>query len=205
MKTVSDSFIYRKNLQFVKPIYLYAIQYEPMANKWLYYTSRRGGVEFAGREYKEKTISHDRMTENVSGRIESVNLAIANLDREIQYYIDAYNGLKQRKILIKTVYEEELDDPTCFDEQEFYIKDCTATKKEARFTLASKFDVLEITAPRRKYIRDRCQFRFKGTDGNCGYTGIAESCNRTIQRCIELNNISRFGAMPAIPMKRGSF
>lgn len=200
MKGLSDVFIQRKNSLYVKPIYLYAIQYDETANKWLYWTSASQEVVFDGITYKAYAINHNKLAENASGRSESISLTVGNYDREIQYYIDTYDGLRKKKCVIKLVFADALDVETCYDEFVYYIDDCTANRQEVVFSLSSQFDVLDVKLPRGRFNRGYCRFRFKSPE--CGYTGSEASCNKLVSRCRELENFGRFGAFPAIPMKR---
>jgi len=193
MKIVSDSFIQQKNKQFTNSIMLYGIRYNATANAWLYYTNYSAEVTFDGITYVPAVIRHDAFKENLSGRLEKVKLEIGNVDKVIQYYVDSYSALRKAKVSIKQVL-------TCYDEQVFYIEGCTVNSIVAKFVLGSSFDVMNAKLPKRTFSRGYCQFRFKGTE--CAYAGAEGSCNKTIQRCVELDNVGHVGMFPAIPMKR---
>jgi len=200
MKPVTSAYTQQKNKQFSTSIILYGIRYDATANKWLYYTNYGSAVTYDGIEYVPAVIHHDAFKENTTGKIESVTLEIGNVDKIIQYYIDSYNALRKAKVVIKQVFKEELSDPTCYDEQIYYIDGCSVSTSVASFVLGSSFDIMNVKVPKRTYSRGYCQFRFKGTE--CGYAGPEGTCNKTIQRCIELGNVERVGMFPAIPMKR---
>ena len=202
MKKVVDEFIQMKNKigEKITPIYLYSIQYDPIANCWLRLTGCGMDITFDGYEYKKYGINHSNIQENLSGRINKVTLTLANITREVQYYLNTYDGLKGCKVTIKLVWLENLDNPFCFLGDTYYIEDSHSNPKQASLTLASDLDVLDIQLPRRSFYRAYCRFRFK--DADCGYVGPAASCDKTFARCKELNNVRRFGGFPGIPMAR---
>jgi lambda family phage minor tail protein L len=202
MKAVVDEFIQQKNKvgEKITPIYLYAIQYDELANAWLRYSGAGIDVTFDGYLYKKYAITHSTIGENLSGKIDKVTLSISNITREMQYYLNTYNNLRKCKVTIKLAWLENLDNPFCFIEDTYSIEDCHSTPKQVDFTLASDLDVLDIQIPRRAFFRAYCRFIFKGTE--CGYIGVANWCNKTYDRCKELSNIRRFGGFPGIPMSR---
>ena len=193
------SFKTRKNAEEVRPIFLYEIQYDKVGNQWLYYCNWPENIVFDGITYTRFPITHNRISENLAGKVDKVNLRIGNADRQIQYYLENWSGLRDAEVRIKMVWQEEINDPTCFDENVFAIADSTSGDEEAMFVLASKMDVLDIRLPRRKYYRTYCTFIFKGE--GCAYSGAEATCNHTLQRCIEIGNVHRFGGCPAIPEK----
>lgn len=202
MRGVSDSFKEMKNKvgDKITPIYLYSIQYDAVANKWLRFCSHTSDIEFDGITYQKYTITHDGTSENLNGRADKVNLAIGNVNRQLQYYLDTYDGLKGKKVTISLVWLEKIDFVDSVMTGEYRIEDSTSNKKAVSLTLSSNLDVLDVQLPRRSFHRYYCRFLFKGQD--CGYAGAEGVCNKTFQRCEELGNITRFGGFPGIPMAR---
>lgn len=202
MKAVVDEFIQMKNKvgEKITPIYLYAIQYDKLANHWLRFAGTSQDINFDGYLYKKYPIRHSGIKENLSGKIESLSIEISNINREMQYYLDTYGGLKGCEVVIKLVWLENIDNPLCFLEDTYYIEDTHSTPDTISLSMGSAFDVLDIRIPRKSFFRSYCRFRFKADE--CGYTGPADFCNKTMTRCRELNNIHRFGGFPGIPLSR---
>lgn len=50
--------------------------------------------------------------------------------------------------------------------------------------------------PQGRVLKDGCRFVFKSA--RCGYTGTQQECDRTLVRCRELDNSSRYGAFPGV-------
>jgi len=199
MKNVDVDFKKRKNEELVAPIFLYAIQYDKVANSWLRYTSYPEDITFDGLLYTAGVISHDRMGENLDGRVDKVRMSIGNADRTIGYYLETYGGLRDAEVRITMVFKDELSNPSVYDESVYLVADATANQQRADFVLASRLDVLDLRLPRRRYYRTYCTHFFK--DSGCAYSGGEGLCNKTLQRCIEIGNVHRFGGCPAIPQK----
>jgi len=80
----------------------------------------------------------------------------------------------------------------------FSILKSAANNEIATLTLGLPSPLL-WQLPRWRFSRKLCRWRFKGTE--CGYFGVPvpDTCTKTLARCIELNNVERFGGFPAIP------
>ena len=98
------------------------------------------------------------------------------------------------------VWLNQLSDPDAFMDDIFYIDSYTADQNNVEFTLTGKFDVLGVDLPARRYSRNYCAWKFKSAE--CGYSGVEITCNKTKQRCKQLNNYQRFGAFPSVPTRR---
>ncbi len=132
--------------------------------------------------------------------IDSVNLTVANVSRVIQSYLESYD-LRGKKVSIKTVWANQLADTSAYIEDVFYIDSYTADQDNVSFVLTSKFDVLDVELPLRRYSRNYCNWKFKGTE--CGYAGSDTTCNKTKQDCKNnKNNYARFGGFPSIQSNR---
>ena len=70
---------------------------------------------------------------------------------------------------------------------------------ELEITVKSGLDMTQQIGPKQT---QEVTCRFKGADGfkglNCGYAGVAATCNFTITRCRDLGNQERFGGFPAL-------
>jgi phage-related protein len=125
-------------------------------------------------------------------------LTIGNTDKEIQYYLSNYNGLKKCKCIIKIIWKEAINNPDCYIDFEYIIENSTSDLKYATLNLMSMLDENNIKTPKMVYSKYRCQHNFF-KDSKCGYSGATEKCNRTKTDCELLGNIERFLAFPSIP------
>jgi lambda family phage minor tail protein L len=144
-------------------------------------------------------ITHDYVSENTQGAIDTLKVRISNVSREIQAYLELYE-LRNKKVEVLIVFANQLEDPGAYIKDTYYIDAINVNEQVVEFTLTSKFDLLDANLPSRTYSRNYCSWKFKSTE--CGYTGAEVSCNKTFQRCKELNNRLRFGGFPSIPSRR---
>lgn len=200
MRDLNATFITQKNAQENKPLYLYMLYDYDGSDNNLYFCAYDTNVTFDGQEYTKFPIMHESIGENTRGQIDSVKLMIANVSRLIQAYLENYD-LRGKKVSILTVWADHLDDSDAYTEDIFYIDSYTADQDNVVFTITSKFDVLGVELPARKYSRNYCGWKFKGADGYCGYSGAETECNKTLQRCRELANNSRYGGFASVPSK----
>lgn len=201
-KEINANFQQEKNKSENQPIFLYEINFQLPENNplnWLYFAEHDTDILYQGKTYLKFPLTHEYISENAQGQIDSVRVRIANVSREIQYYLESYNALRGRKVIIKTVWQNLLNDPDAYIEDVYYIDSVISNENNAEFSLTSKFDVLQVELPTRRFSRNHCAWIFKSQE--CGYTGLATECNKTLQRCRELQNQIRYGAFPSIPSR----
>lgn len=199
-KPTSEAFVLEKNKRIKKPITLYIIENYRGTSEDLYLAFYRQDVVFDGVTYRAFPVVFDSIKENSKGEIDTVSMRVCNIRREIQQYIENYD-IRGHKVTIRTVFSNLLDDSTNKIDDVYSIDRWDATKEDVTFTLASKFNVLNIQLPLCSYSRNLCQHAvFKGTE--CGYTGPETSCSRTKTACKAYNNYSRFGGFPSIAGRR---
>ena len=196
---VNENFNIQKNAQVNKPIYLYTLfDYDGEGNNlnWCEWDSN---ITFDSVEYEHAPITHDEIGENSQWQIDAVKVKTSNVSREIQAYLENYD-FRGKEMRVRLVWYDKLDDADCKLDFTYYIDSYNADQQYVEFTLLPKVDVLDAVLPRRMYSRNYCGWVFKSSE--CGYSGEETTCNRTKQRCKELNNYSRFGAFPGIPPRR---
>lgn len=199
MREITEPFKEEKNKKENSPIFLYTI---------FDYNGEGGNLCFAGYEsditydgilYTRFPITHEHIGENTKGEIDTVKVTVSNVSRLIQAYLESFD-FRGRRVSIKEVWLDKLDDPDAFIEDIYYIDNYTADQLNAGFTLTSKFDCLDLELPARKYSGNYCSWKFKSDE--CGYGGSETECSKTLARCRELSNQLRFGGFPSVPRKR---
>lgn len=188
-----------------QPVFLYTIFDYDGAGTNKYFAAYDTNVTFDSIEYTRFPITHDVITENTKGEIDATKIQLSNIARLIEYYLQNYD-LRGKRISIKMVFANLLNDPDAFIEFSSYIDSYSSNVKDVVFNVMSKFDILNVTIPGRIYIKSHCQSLFAspairalGLGSECGYAGSETSCNRTRGRCRELGNQVRFGAYPSTP------
>jgi lambda family phage minor tail protein L len=180
------------------PIFLYMLkEYDGVDD--LNFAGFDQDVTFAGKVYTKFPIKHEFVAENNQGQIDQVKITLANVSRLIEFYLEQYD-FRGKKVIIRTVWADQLADPDAYIDDVFYIDNYTADQSNVEFTLTGKFDVLGIDLPARRYARNYCVWKFKSAE--CGYAGAELTCDKTQQRCKQLDNYQRFGGFPSVPMRR---
>jgi len=197
-RNLSNAFKIEKNKQTNKPINLYTIKEYDGADD-LRFAEYDSDVTYQGDVYSKFPLTHENISENTQGEIDHVTVTISNISRLIQGYLESYD-LRGKKVIIRKVWANHLADTNAYTDSIYYIDSYVADESNVVFTLSSKFDVLDLELPARRYSRNYCSWKFKSVE--CGYTGVETSCNKTLQRCRELSNQIRFGGFPSIPTRR---
>ena len=197
-RNLSNAFKIEKNKQTNKPINLYTIKEYNGADD-LRFAEYDSDVTYQGDVYSKFPLTHENISENTQGEIDHVTVTISNISRLIQGYLESYD-LRGKKVIIRKVWANHLADPNAYTDSIYYIDSYIADENNVVFTLSSKFDVLDLELPARRYSRNYCSWKFKSAE--CGYAGAETSCDKTLQRCRELSNQIRFGGFPSIPTRR---
>lgn len=200
MRSGNSTFIAEKNASSNKPIRLYTLHDYKGDGTNICFAEYDTDITFNSILYSRFPITFDVISENNKGQIDAVTLTLCNVSRLIQSYLEDYD-FRMKKVTIKTVWADQLADTSAYIDDVFYIDSYTADQDNVSFNLTSKFDVLQVELPLRRYSRNYCNWRFKGTE--CGYAGPESTCNKTKQDCNDnKNNYARFGGFPSIKSSR---
>lgn len=199
MITLTADFVAEKNKLENKPIYLYEISDIDGVGTNLYFTSYDDDVSFNSITYLRFPITHESTSENTSGEIDTVNVKVANISRYIQALLEQFN-LRGKKVTITLVFANLLTSSLNKIDFIYYVDSYVAGVDTAEFTCTSKFDLLKMELPARRFWRNHCTWKFKSDQ--CGYVGAVTSCNKTFQACKVRLNQERFGGFPSIPSRQ---
>jgi lambda family phage minor tail protein L len=202
MKTTHATFISEKNKSSNRPVWLYTIYNYDGASHDLNYAEWDADITFNSVTYTKFPIRHDFVSSNTSGQIDTIRITLGNVSRLIQAYLEFYD-LRGKKVRVQAVFADQLATATACISDIFYIDSYSADENNVSFSLSSKFDILNINLPSRRYLRNYCSWEFKSTE--CGYSGSTASCKKTEAECKAMNggsNFERFGAFPSVPTER---
>lgn len=182
-------------------------------------------VKFDGITYLKFPCKYSPADQNSDGSISKASIVVANVARDLMYYIEKYNGLRNCRISIKTVYENALDEKyfpqpdgsvivepnegnnTAYIEDEYNIDTYSANEQTIAFQLDPIID-LEIRIPRRRYMVDGCYWKYKDAK-TCKYPVngalAGTTCGKTLAECRLRNNAENFGGFPGISGSRRIF
>lgn len=199
MKTTDAIFIAEKNKAQNRPIFLYTIHNYDGAGANLRFAEWSADVTFDSLIYTRFPIKHQFIKSNNQGSIDSVQITLGNVSRLIQAYLEQYD-FRGIKVKIRMVFADQLADATAYIDEVYYIDSYSADEANVNFNLSSKFDVMDVELPNRRYMRSYCAWKFKGTE--CKYAGATATCNKTEAACRAMaggSNIVNFGGFPGIP------
>jgi len=197
-RSLDTTFTSEKNAQTSRPVYIYTV-HSFDGTKNLCLTNYDSDIVYNGITYSAFPINHDNIGENNTGEIPSVRVSISNVSRLIQAYLETYE-LRRKKVTIRMIWANQLADTDAYTDDIYYIDSYTADQNNVVFTLKSKFDLMGLELPGRKFSRNNCSWVFKGAE--CKYAGSESSCVKTLTRCRELSNTVNYGGVPGVPSKR---
>jgi len=166
MRTASSDFIEKQNALIGKPIWLYRAAIDDDPDHDLFLAAYHQDVEFfkdaaTAQTYTAFPITHSDVRESNEGGENAPSLTIGNVSREIQAYLELYDGLRGRKVTIRQVDADLLDDSNAYYEQVFWIDSVVADETSATFRLSSRMDRLGRNLQRRHVARNHCECPYK--------------------------------------------
>ena len=197
MRQVTDDFLKEISKEANKPIVLYQIDNYDDAGSVLRFAEYSHDVVWNGQTFRAFPVTHEFVSENLQGEVDSINVKFTNLGVLVGSYVFDDFEWYEKKVTIYIVFADRLDSADDYISDVFYIDSWSASEKDIQLTLVSRYDVLAMTIPGRRIHRSFCCWKFKGDE--CGYIGTEAECNKTLTRCRELNNQLRFGGFPAVP------
>jgi lambda family phage minor tail protein L len=166
----------------------------------LYFVDSNYDVTFGGQLYTRFPLKFNGATASSDGSVNPATLTVANVSREIMYFVEKCKGLRSMRVKIKSAYANALDylyechedgtvtsstnpsaDSQAYIEDEFIIDNYTANETVVAFQLYPIID-LDIKLPRRRYMVDTCYWVYKDRF-TCRYTGPLESCKKNFADC----------------------
>lgn len=175
---------------------LVALEINIPSTPTIYVVNNNENITFQGNEYIAFPFDVGEITAG-KGETPNFQILIDNTTRVMSQYVMAYDAyLKQNGIdgngITCTAYvlnTNDLSEAVLTDY--FQLTDFSTDNKTATFNLGTE-SLYNKTYPPRKMYANFCSFKFK--DAQCGYTGSASTCNKTLSGCRVLQNSRRIGA-----------
>jgi len=177
-------------------IWLYEISITDSPSQFLRLAQWADEVQFESQTFYPWPIGHQGGGEDSTGRLDPVTLTAANVNREMQAFLEFYDYLAGRPVRIIRI---KADDPTLAISESYSISSAVANQSTVTLSLSARFIVAGVNIGRR-LNRDMCAWVFKSTE--CGYSGPIATCDKTladVNGCRAHNNAARFGGAPGIP------
>ena len=156
-------------------------------------------ITWEGETWQAFPFEVNEITETESGEVPRIDVKVSNVSREMELYIHAYdlycktNGFYAIECVLYVLNTLDLANP---DPVTWHVFELIQPKTDAMwvtFTLGAA-NPFNRRYPQRRLVPS-CQWKFKSDE--CGYSGVQSECNKTLSRCRELNNSSRFGGFYA--------
>lgn len=137
----------------------------------------------------------DDIGEPGRGELPQVVLRVSNVTRAVQGYIDEVDGGVDATVTLHVINGGDLSVTDTFITLVFRASSTTCDENWVTFRLTS-LDLWRELAPRNHFNKNHCDYLFKGVF--CKYAGVETTCDGTLARCRELNNVANFGGFPSI-------
>lgn len=151
-------------------------------------------IVWRGYTWQAFSFNFKDLSENSKGEIPRVQLQVWNGTKALEPYLDEGDGGIGSTVEIFVVHSGHLDEEdSLIQPAVFEAATCDSTHEWVTFGLSAP-SLYTRRFPRNRIIKNYCRWRFKS--GECGYTGTATTCAKTIQACRALENSARFGGFP---------
>lgn len=143
------------------------------------------------------------LSEEGSGEIPQWTITLDNRQRAIEAYLQQYdqylkaNGVNGNEIrcTLYVVNSKDLSNTTPIKEVTFELNQPTTNSETATFVLTAD-SPFNISVPKRRFIQNFCYWKFKSSE--CGYTGGAGTCDKSLIQCKSYGNSHRYGGFPSV-------
>jgi len=163
-----------------------------------------GGIIWAGNEYLPLPIEAQGFSYSGSGQLPRPTVRIGNIMAPMAVggvisalLLSLPNGLEGAKVTRIRTHARYLDainfpggvnpwgspDPTAEYPREIYTVDQkkAETREMVEFELAAAFDLAGVRVPKRQVLASICGWVYRSAE--CGYTGSAATCDKTLAAC----------------------
>jgi lambda family phage minor tail protein L len=143
----------------------------------------------------------NEISESNKGEVPQVELKIANASRVMERYLQAYDsnvkqyGFEPITVEIYVINSKNLSNAVPEVDYLFELKQPKTNATWATFVLSAS-NPFNRRFPKNRILKNHCRFKFKGDF--CAYSGGESTCDKTLGRCMELNNSDRFGGFPGV-------
>ncbi len=161
----------------------------------LYLCDTNDNIEWNGNTYLPFPFTLPEIQESSDGSVKEVTMTLSNVRRAIGSHIQSYDyyrktgGNESIIITLRIVNTEALSNLTPI-EYRFKVLSFSLTANDVSLTIGGD-NIVQRMFPTVRLNRT-CNWTFK--DGNtCQYSGTAQTCDKSLAKCIEYDNINNFG------------
>jgi len=157
--------------------------------------NRKDYVRWNGYDWVCFPFDIDTIGESSKNEVPKIVVKVSNINRMVQYYVEQANGGVGATVNLYVVHSEHLDVVNNVPKWTFDVNGTSTDEEWCRFELGAS-SPYNMNFPKHKVLKNFCRWEFKSVE--CGYTGSATECDRSLTRCKELNNTERFGNCPGV-------
>ena len=169
----------------------------------IYITSNGDNITWNSQTWLAFPFDIGELNEEGKNEVPQWTITLDNRQRVIEQYLQQYdqylkvNGVdgNEIKCTCHIVNTKDLANTQTVKTVYFELSQPTTTSENATFILTAD-SPFNITAPKRRFIKQFCYWKFKGNE--CGYAGAETMCDKTLTRCKQLNNSPRFGGFAGV-------
>lgn len=156
-------------------------------------------VLWRGETWQAFAFELDDMEESSEGKVPSLALRVANVNRMVQGYVERIpEGGLGSPVTLYVAHSGNLAE-TQVPTFPFSIISVECSAMWVAIGLGAENPFLR-RLPRNSFRANACRWRFR--DARCGYAGAETVCGKTLARCLALANAERFGGFPGL-VRRG--
>lgn len=165
MKALTASLILEKNKLYNTVPWITLLVVTLDDETTLKYAAYPEDVTFNSETYTALSCVVDTISENATGNIGSLRVAVANVDRAISAYLED-NDLLGNDVIVRVVHASHLSSASDCIDFTYRINRIVVTDEVATFDLGHE-DLMRLQVPRQRFMRGRCRWVFG--DDYCSY------------------------------------
>lgn len=192
MLNLSAAAIIEKNKMVSDSVWIVLLEVETPDGS-ICLASNNKDIEWGGRTWTAFPFIIDQLKQEKDELIE-VPVRISNVSRFIEYYVEYYDGLIGKQVVLRVVNSEFLNEESPEVEENFVIVSASTDATWCTFKLGSGFP-LRQRFPRNRILKDFCPFAYGGKE--CGAQKVG-TCGKTLSECFKHQNTIRFGGEAAM-------
>jgi lambda family phage minor tail protein L len=198
VKSIPTVLIEEKNKLFTPDPWLVLLDIVLSPSVTLRFCSNSEDISFGGHTYTAFPFYLEQTRQTSKGEIPTVDLRACNVTGLIQGYLEDLNGAVGATVTVRVVSAAHLSEDYSELEMIFSVLSSQADAEWVTFTLGS-VSLFRKKFPLYRFIALHCNWEFKSAE--CAYGGGQTACDRTFDRCDQLNNTARFGGYPGLNLK----
>ena len=151
---------------------------------------------FIGKRYVNAEIERGSIDTSTDGQVEKTSVKMSNkLQEWAAIFASLGNIMNNRRCVVYEYFPDFPSEPP-INVFEGVINGVRMTASQFEWELTRSVVDFDAESPNMTYDVS-CQWKFR--DFHCRYTGTLTKCDKTLARCIQMNNVLRFGGHPSVP------